>query len=108
MRVLVAYEVLSDEEKRSIYDRFGEEGLQNGAGGGGFHDPMDIFAQFVVIYGAHDHPEKGLLDLDDDNVSFLARLLFDRMELSLTREERSNGNAASAGGLERFVYRKSD
>ncbi|KAJ2782991.1 DnaJ- protein scj1 [Coemansia javaensis] len=46
-----AYEVLSDDEKREIYNRYGEEGLKNqggpgGAGGGGFHDPFDIFAQF--------------------------------------------------------------
>jgi molecular chaperone DnaJ len=42
-----AYEVLSDREKRSIYDRYGEEGLQ-GMGGvnfGGMRDPFDIFAE---------------------------------------------------------------
>ena len=33
-----AHEVLSDSEKRKIYDQFGEEGLKSGAGGsGGFH-----------------------------------------------------------------------
>jgi len=36
-----AYEVLSDADKRSKYDRFGEEGLEEGGGG----DPSDIFAQ---------------------------------------------------------------
>ncbi|KAI8320874.1 DnaJ-domain-containing protein [Martensiomyces pterosporus] len=44
-----AYEVLSDDEKREIYNRYGEEGLKNQGGpggGGGFHDPFDIFAQF--------------------------------------------------------------
>ncbi|CEG49363.1 RxLR-like protein [Plasmopara halstedii] len=43
--VASAYDVLSDEEKKAKYDRYGEEGL-NSAGGGGGHDPFDIFSQF--------------------------------------------------------------
>jgi DnaJ family protein A protein 2 len=39
-----AYEVLSDEEKRKVYDRYGEEGLEGGAGEG--VNPQDIFRQF--------------------------------------------------------------
>jgi DnaJ-class molecular chaperone len=35
--------VLSDSDKRSKYDRFGEEGLEDGGGGG---DPSDIFEAF--------------------------------------------------------------
>lgn len=36
-----AYEVLSDDDKRKKYDRFGEEGMEDGGG-----DPSDIFESF--------------------------------------------------------------
>jgi len=47
-----AYEVLSNEEKRKIYDRYGDDGLkqheqQGGRGGGG----GDIFSQFFGGFG---------------------------------------------------------
>uniref|UniRef100_A0A0C9RQ05 TSA: Wollemia nobilis Ref_Wollemi_Transcript_4190_2211 transcribed RNA sequence n=1 Tax=Wollemia nobilis TaxID=56998 RepID=A0A0C9RQ05_9CONI len=39
-----AYEVLSDDEKRTIYDKYGEAGLKGaGAGPGDFTNPFDIF-----------------------------------------------------------------
>ncbi len=46
-----AYSVLSDDNKRARYDRFGHEGLQGAAGGGGFGgfdfgDAESIFEQF--------------------------------------------------------------
>ena len=44
-----AYSVLSDANKRSMYDRFGHAGVQQGAGGGagqqGFGDVGDIFSE---------------------------------------------------------------
>lgn len=45
-QVAAAYETLTDEKKRQIYDQYGEEGLKQGGGpggggggpgGGGFH-----------------------------------------------------------------------
>jgi len=42
-----AYEVLSDPEKRDLYDQYGEDALKEGmGGGGGSHNPFDIFESF--------------------------------------------------------------
>lgn len=44
-----AYEVLMDDQKRAAYDRYGHAAFSQGTGpstsggGGGFHDPFDIF-----------------------------------------------------------------
>lgn len=42
-----AYQVLADDEKRQIYDRFGHEGLEGGMGGG---DASDVFSHMQDLF----------------------------------------------------------
>jgi molecular chaperone DnaJ len=55
-----AYEILSDEQKRARYDRFGHAGVSGNAGGGGFSGGGmtmdDIFQQFGDIFGDGGSP----------------------------------------------------
>jgi molecular chaperone DnaJ len=44
-----AYEILSNDEKRASYDRFGHAGIRGGAQG--FSDINDIFSHFSDIFG---------------------------------------------------------
>ncbi len=53
-----AYQVLSDDQQRSIYDRYGKEGLQGGGGGGrggfgggGFDDLSSVFEEMFGGFG---------------------------------------------------------
>src|SRR5438128_12099771 len=50
-----AYDVLMDGNKRAAYDRYGHaafaQGTAAGPGGGGFHDPFDIFREVFGMGG---------------------------------------------------------
>lgn len=51
-----AYEILSNQDKKSKYDQFGHAAFENGGSGGGGFGGMnmdDIFSQFGDIFGGH-------------------------------------------------------
>jgi len=56
----IAYEVLSNAEKRDLYDKYGEEGVQENGGGmpGGF-DIFDMLNGRMGGGGGHKGPKKG-------------------------------------------------
>ncbi|KAK7247406.1 hypothetical protein RIF29_42289 [Crotalaria pallida] len=70
-----AYEVLSDDEKRSIYDRYGEAGLKgSGMGMGDFSNPFDLFESLFENMGGSGpgrRPYNGPVDGEDEYYSLL-------------------------------------
>eukprot|EP00732_Lithocolla_globosa_P005254 Lithocolla_globosa_v1_NODE_5318_length_1261_cov_162.312604.p1 type:complete len:358 gc:universal NODE_5318_length_1261_cov_162.312604:1208-135(-) len=71
VKMAEAYEVLSDEEKRRIYDQYGEEGLKQRQGGG-FSNPFDIFSHFSGGFGGQGR--RGQQKGPDINMEFSVTL----------------------------------
>jgi len=84
-----AYDVLSDSDKRSSYDRYGHAAFQGGASGGGGHDPFDLFKEMFGASGGgggiFDHFFGGGNGAQDGRGSDL------RYDLQITLEEAFTG-----------------
>ncbi|XP_058080041.1 uncharacterized protein LOC131228193 isoform X2 [Magnolia sinica] len=118
--ISAAYEVLSDDEKRSLYDRFGEAGLQGDYGGSGVGpqgvDPFEVFDAFFgesngLFGGTGDsggfnfnlrNSRNQSLDIRYDlSVSFEESVFGGQQEIEVTRFEtcdNCNGTGAKSSG----------
>lgn len=76
-----AFEVLSDPDKRKTYDRYGEEGLKQQQGGGGFHDPFDVFRS-AFGFGGQQQQRRGQNMLAELEVELEAIYKGDAMTVS--------------------------
>ncbi|KAL0904226.1 hypothetical protein M5K25_026310 [Dendrobium thyrsiflorum] len=105
-----AYEVLSDPEKRDIYDQYGEDALKEGmGGGGGAHNPFDIFEQFFGGGGFGGGSSRGRRQKHGEDVVHTLKVSLEDLyngtskKLSLSRNRlcpkcRGKGSKSGASG----------
>ena len=106
-----AYEVLSDEQNRAAYDRFGHAGVNNAGGGfsgfeGGFGSMADIFEEFFgASFGGGGRrrrggPRRGPDLRYDLKISFEESVFGIEKDIDVTRPEicdTCNGSGAEPG-----------
>lgn len=100
-----AYEVLSDDEKRSIYDKYGEAGLKGGGMDmGGFSNPFDLFESLFEGMGggmggsraARNRPVQGEDESYNVVLNFKEAVFGTEKEIEITRLE-SCGTCEGSG-----------
>ena len=91
-----AYEVLSDSEKRRLYDQYGHEGLNNAGFQGGFQDFSDIFSAFGGIFqdlfsgggaASQNRPRRGRDLVYEAVIEFAEAFTGTSLELKIPRDE---------------------
>lgn len=91
-----AYEILSDQNKRRLYDQYGHEGLNNAGFQGGFQDFGDIFSAFGNIFqdmfqgagsGAKNRPRRGRDLVYEAVIEFAQAFTGTTLEIKIPREE---------------------
>ena len=103
-----AFMVLSDEEKRSVYDRYGHEGLRSAGGMPDWNnfDPFDIFEQFFGGFGGFGTRQRRTVPKRGEDLYQSVTLDFEEAafgtdrEIEITRDEvcgRCDGSGAEPG-----------
>jgi molecular chaperone DnaJ len=110
-----AYEILSDEQKRGMYDRFGHAGVNSSASGmggfgfgGGFRDPFEIFEEVFGGFGGFSRgasrqgrrPRRGSDLRYDLSLEFEEAIFGTEKEIEVPRHETCptcSGNGAEPG-----------
>ena len=114
-----AYEVLSDQQKRAVYDQYGHAAFDRRSGGfgraGGFHDPFEVFREvfggggiFEDLFGGGHHdasqPHRGDDLRYDMEITFEEAAQGCEKEITITKPERCDtcdGSGAEAGSRAR-------
>jgi molecular chaperone DnaJ len=114
-----AYEVLSDQQKRAVYDQYGHAAFDRRSGGfgraGGFHDPFEVFREvfggggiFEDLFGGSHHdasqPHRGDDLRYDMEITFEEAAQGCEKEITITKPERCDtcdGSGAEAGSRAR-------
>jgi molecular chaperone DnaJ len=114
-----AYEVLSDQQKRALYDQYGHGAFDRRSGGfgraGGFHDPFEVFREvfggasiFEDLFGGGrrdpTQPERGDDLRYDMEITFEEAAHGCEKEITVTKPERCDvchGSGAEAGSQTR-------